>query len=146
MFRTMIGIILILILISCSKNKIPSDQTFISLNCPNKNESKKYIFHKISGELYFYDNENKSFKPLSERFESRYFIESFNEIFSYIKNNNLVIKNIYYKGSIDNKPLIREEKINLKSLVKKTYIINNDKKKYLKKARCNLINPSSSLK
>ena len=146
MFKIIIGFILILILISCSKNKIPSDQTYISLNCHNNNAYKKYIFHKISGELYFYDNEKKSFKPLSERFESRYFIESFNEIFSYIKNNNLVIKHIYYKGSIDDKPLIREEKINLKSLIKKTYIINNDKKKYSKKVRCNLINPGSSIK
>ena len=146
MFKIIIGFILILILISCSKNKIPSDQTYISLNCHNNNAYKKYIFHKISGELYFYDNENKSLKPLSERFESRYFIESFNEVFSYIKSNNLVIKNISYKGSIDDQPLIIEEKINLKSLVKKTYIINNDKKKYLTKERCNWINPNSSLK
>jgi|TARA_B100000073_G_scaffold89687_1_gene70604 hypothetical protein len=145
MFRFIFGINLILLLISCSKRINPYDQTFISLNCNNKTDSQKYIFHKVTGELYFYDYENKSLKPLSERFESGYFIESFNELFSYIRGSKLIIKNISYKQGISEKPLIIVEEINLKSLVKKTYFINNDKKIYSNKVRCNWINQKSIL-
>ena len=118
--NTLCPIFLILI-IGCTKNNPRSHKDYQALRCEinnNKNTYFNYVFNIKNGYLYFYDDIKKEFIQKSERFESGFFSENRNEIFSFIHKNNLVVNYIEYYRDLnkDQKFIKKQNVINLKSL------------------------------
>ncbi len=119
---------LLFFIIGCSKINPILFEDFQALRCELNFKDKKYIeyvFNKNTGFLHYYDEIKEKFLPMSERFESDFFIENSNEIFSLIHKNNLLITKIeYYEDLNKNQKFIKEQNtINLKKLTARSIYI-----------------------
>ena len=121
MFRNKLCPIFLILIIGCTKNNPKAHKDYQALRCEinNKNTYVNYVFNIKNGYLYFYDDIKKEFIQKSERFESGFFSENINEIFSFIHKNNLVVTNIEYYRDLnkDQKFIKKQNVINLKSLI-----------------------------
>ena len=122
---------LLFFLIGCSKNNPILVEDFQALRCELNFKEKKhndYVFNINTGFLHYYDEIKEKFLPISERFESDFFIDSSNEIFSLIHKNNLLINKIeYYEDLNKNQKFIKKQNIiNLKTLTARSIFKNKN--------------------
>ena len=141
--KLLLKLFFIFILIGCSKNDKIINGYFKGIVCESEENKimKSYIFDKYTGELYFYDKKNNKFSPISLRYEAGFFSENYPEIYSLIKNNKLIIENIYHENIANNFFFKIKEIINLNSLNKKTFFINKNGKFLINKVRCDWFEP-----
>ena len=72
MYRNKLFLILLFLIIGCTKNNPILFNNFVALRCQSNIKEKKYndyVFNFNNGYLYFYDEIKDEFKPQSERFE-----------------------------------------------------------------------------
>ena len=142
---------LLFFIIGCSKNNPILFEDFQALRCELNFKDKKYIdyvFNKNTGFLHYYDEIKEKFLPISERFESDFFIENSNEIFSLIHKNNLLITKIeYYKDLNKNQKFIKNLNIiNLKTLTARSIFKNKNGEYVVKRGKCIWIEPKLGIR
>ena len=148
MTKLFISLIIIFILSSCKNDKPIIYENFQALKCgtfKDKND-KIYIFDRDNGYLYFYDELNDRFLPISQRYEANYFSERTPEIISTINRNQLKIIGLKYNVNSNEQYSRIEHTINLKSLIKKSTFKNKDNKFISLKLKCNWIDPKLGIK
>ena len=151
MYRNKLFLILLFLVIGCSKNNPIFFENFQALRCESNIKEKKYndyIFNINNGYLYFYDQIKNEFIPISERFESGFYLENTREVFSIIHKNSLLITNIEYYDDLNKnqKYIKKQEIINLRSLIKRS-IYKNKKGEYIvSRGKCTWIDPKLGLK
>ena len=140
MVKFLTSLLLIIFLISCSKEEPIAHGDFQALKCFSKNKVSfdTYIFNRNNGYLYFYDGKNDIFTPLTKRFEFGYSSGNTIETYSMIKKNKLIIMKIDYTN---NKNYKIKNIINLKTLRKRTIFKNKNNNFVSFKAKCNWIDP-----
>ena len=97
------------------------------------------------GNKYQIKNE---FIPISERFESGFYLENTREVFTIIHKNSLLITNIEYYDDLNKnqKYIKKQEIINLRSLIKRS-IYKNKKDEYIvSREKCTWIHPKLGLR
>ena len=142
---------LLFFIIGCSKNNPILLEDFLALRCELNFKDKKYIdyvFNKNTGFLYYYDEIKEKFLPISERFESDFFIENSNEIFSLIHKNNLLITKIeYYEDLNRNQKFIKKQNIiNLKTLTARSIFKNKNGGYVVNRGKCIWIDPKLGIR
>ena len=138
-------------MIGCSKNNPILFEDFQALRCKLNFKDKQYVdyvFNKNTGFLYYYDEIKEKFLLISERFESDFFIESSNEIFSLIHKNNLLITKIeYYEDLNKNQKFIKKQNIiNLKTLTAKSIFKNKNGGYVVNRGKCIWIDPKLGIR
>ena len=142
---------LLFLIIGCSKNNPIVFEDFQALRCELNFKDKKYIdyvFNKNTGFLHYYDEIKEKFLPISERFESDFFIENSNEIFSLIHKNNLLITKIeYYEDLNKNQKFIKKQNIiNLKTLTARSIFKNKNGEYVVNRGKCIWIDPKLGIR
>jgi hypothetical protein len=142
---------LLFFIIGCSKINPILFEDFQALRCELNFKDKKYIdyvFNKNTGFLHYYDEIKEKFLPMSERFESDFFIENSNEIFSLIHKNNLLITKIeYYEDLNKNQKFIKEQNtINLKKLTARSIYKNKNGEYVVNRGKCIWIDPKLGIR
>ena len=142
---------LLFLIIGCSKNNPIVFEDFLALRCELNFKDKKYIdyvFNKNTGFLHYYDEIKEKFLPMSERFESDFFIENSNEIFSLIHKNNLLITKIeYYEDLNKNQKFIKKQNIiNLKTLTARSIFKNKNGEYVVNRGKCIWIDPKLGIR
>ena len=142
---------LLFFIIGCSKNNPILFEDFQALRCELNFKDKKYIdyvFNKNTGFLHYYDEIKEKFLPISERFESDFFIENSNEIFSLIHKNNLLITKIeYYEDLNKNQKFIKKQNIiNLKRLTSTSIFKNKNGEYVVNRGKCIWIDPKLGIR
>ena len=142
---------LLFFIIGCSKNNPILLEDFLALRCELNFKDKKYIdyvFNKNTGFLHYYDEIKEKFLPISERFESDFFIKNSNEIFSLIHKNNLLITKIeYYEDLNKNQKFIKKQNIiNLKTLTARSIFKNKNGEYVLNRGKCIWIDPKLGIR
>ena len=142
---------LLFFLIGCSKNNPILFEDFQALRCELNFKDKKYIdyvFNKNTGFLHYYDEIKEKFLPISERFESDFFIENSNEIFSLIHKNNLLITKIeYYEDLNKNQKFIKKQNIiNLNTLTARSIFKNKNGEYVVNRGKCIWIDPKLGIR
>ena len=142
---------LLFFIVGCSKNNPILLEDFLALRCELNFKDKKYIdyvFNKNTGFLHYYDEIKEKFLPMSERFESDFFIENSNEIFSLIHKNNLLITKIeYYEDLNKNQKFIKKQNIiNLKTLTARSIFKNKNGEYVVNRGKCIWIDPKLGIR
>ena len=142
---------LLFFIIGCSKNNPILVEDFQALRCELNFKEKKYndyVFNINTGFLHYYDEIKEKFLPISERFESDFFIESSNEIFSLINKNNLLITKIeYYEDLNKNQKFIKKQNIiNLKTLTARSIFKNKNGEYVVNRGKCIWIDPKLGIR
>ena len=142
---------LLFFIIGCSKNSPILLEDYLALRCELNSKDKKYIdyvFNKNTSFLYYYDQIKEKFLPISERFESDFFIENSNEIFSLIHKNNLLITKIeYYEDLNKNQKFIKKQNIiNLKTLTARSIFKNKNGEYVVNRGKCIWIDPKLGIR
>ena len=142
---------LLFFIIGCSKNNPILFEDFQALRCELNFKDKQYIdyvFNKNTGFLYYYDEIKEKFLPISKRFESDFFIENSNEIFSLIRKNNLLITKIeYYEDLNKNQKFIKKQNIiNLKTLTARSIFKNKNGEYVVNRGKCIWIDPKLGIR
>ena len=142
---------LLFFIIGCSKNNPIFFEDFQALRCELNFKEKKYtdyVFNINTGFLHYYDEIKGKFLPLSERFESDFFIENSNEIFSLIHKNNLLITKIeYYEDLNKNQKFIKKQNIiNLKTLTARSIFKNKNGEYVVNRGKCIWIDPKLGIR
>ena len=142
---------LLFFIIGCSKNNPILFEDFQALRCEFNFKDKKYIdyvFNKNTGFLHYYDEIKEKFLPVNERFESDFFIENSNEIFSLIHKNNLLITMIeYYEDLNKNQTFIKKQNIiNLKTLTARSIFKNKNGEYVVNRGKCIWIDPKLGIR
>ena len=142
---------LLFFIIGCSKNNPILLEDFLALRCELNYKDKKYIdyvFNKNTGFLHYYDEIKEKFLPISERFESDFFIKNSNEIFSLIHKNNLLITKIeYYEDLNKNQKFIKKQNIiNLKTLTARSIFKNKNGEYVVNRGKCIWIDPKLGIR
>ena len=142
---------LLFFIIGCSKNNPILFEDFQALRCELNFKDKKYIdyvFNKNTGFLYYYEEIKEKFLPMSERFESDFFIEYSNEIFSLNHKNNLLITKIeYYEDLNKNQKFIKKQNIiNLKTLTARSIFKNKNGEYVVNRGKCIWIDPKLGIR
>ena len=142
---------LLFFIVGCSKNNPILLEDFLALRCELNFKDKKYIdyvFNKNTGFLHYYDEIKEKFLPISERFESDFFIENSNEIFSLIHKNNLLITKIeYYEDLNKNQKFIKKQNIiNLKTLTARSIFKNKNGEYVVNRGKCIWIDPKLGIR
>ena len=142
---------LLFFIIGCSKINPILFEDFQALRCELNFKDKKYIdyvFNKNTGFLHYYDEIKEKFLPVSERFESDFFIENSNEIFSLIHKNNLLITKIeYYEDLNKNQKFIKKQNIiNLKTLTERSIFKNKNGEYVVNRGKCIWIDPKLGIR
>ena len=142
---------LLFFIIGCSKNNPILFEDFQALRCELNFKDKKYIdyvFNKNTGFLHYYDEIKENFLPISKRFDSDFFIENNNEIFSLIHKNNLLITKIeYYEDLNKNQKFIKKQNIiNLKTLTARSIFKNKNGEYVVNRGKCIWIDPKLGIR
>ena len=118
----------------------------MQLNSKDKNID--YVFNKNTGFLYYYDEIKEKFLPISERFESDFFIKKNSEIFSLIHKKYLLITKIeYYEDLNKNQKFIKKQNIiNLKTLNAKNIFKNKNGEYIVNRGKCIWIDPKLGIR
>jgi len=143
MIRLIKYLFLIISLTSCTTYKPKGYREFLGIKCEAKfnNISNNYIFNRETGGLFFYDDESKDFKPLSLKFEFGNFSEITPEINSKLKGHKLIIQSLTYSNTTPQITYKKKIFINLKTLYKKTILIDSYGKYKYSKVKCFWIDP-----
>ena len=142
---------LLFFIIGCSKNNPILFDDFQALRCELNFKEKKYndyVFNINTGFLHYYDEIKKKFLPISERFESDFFIENSSEIFSLIHKNYLLITKIeYYEDLNKNQKFIKKQSIiNLKALTARSIFKNKNGEYVANRGKCIWIDPKLGIR
>ncbi len=132
---------------ACSNRRPISSGPYQALKCglnPSIAQPSKFVFHKNNGSLYYFDLLTNSFKPITRRVEEALYFNSMEELFSRLKGNKLMIKQINYFDNNPQRKSIIKKTINLKSLVMYTVYQNRNGKPLKIKENCIWIDPKSS--
>ena len=149
--KNKLSLFLLFFIIGCSKNNPILLEDFLALRCELNFKDKQYIdyvFNKNTGFLYYYDEIKEKFLPISERFESDFFIKNSNEIFSLIHKNNLLITKIeYYEDLNKNQKFIKKQNIiNLKTLTARSIFKNKNGEYVVNRGKCIWIDPKLGIR
>ena len=136
-------LLLVISLTSCTTYKPNGYREFLGIKCEPKfnNIMNNYVFNKETGDLFFYDDESKKFKPLSLKYEFGNFSEITPEIKTKLKGHKLIIESLTYSNTTPQITYKKKIFINLKTLYKKTILIDSYGKHKYSKVKCFWIDP-----